>query len=206
MAFNRHRGEALRWQQGQRRTVPASLGQLLAALKRLCGEATTLAEHAYVAIQKHSFEPYWTFRAKIDEHAALVEVVRGRLPWLRETRSPDVAAVTAVIDREEQEILILTVKACLKFCFALSANPWLPMGARETFSHEVGTLKNARHVLEQVPTDELPHDLLDDIGTAQMILQEIIEKSPSLTDFGRRPAPAASVASPPTEAESVPSA
>jgi hypothetical protein len=175
--------------------VPASMGQLLGALKRLRAEATTLAEHAYVAIQQHSFEPYWTFRAKIAEHAALVEVVRGRLPRLREMRSPNVDTIAAMVDREEQEILILTVKACLKFCFALSANPWLPVGARETFGHEVDTLQNARHVLEVVPADELPQDLLDDIGTAQMILEEIIAKSPPLTDFDQRaPAAAATAA------------
>jgi hypothetical protein len=193
MAFTEQRGASLRWAQSQRGSIPASIGQLVGALKRLCAEATRQADQAYIAIQKHSFEPYWTFRAKIDEHAALMAVIRGRVPHLREMRQPGVDRVVAAVDHAEQEILILTVRASLKFCFALSANPWLPVGARETFSHEIDTLKHAREILELVPVEELPQDLLDDIGMAQMILEEIIEKSPSLTDFGgRTTAPAAS--------------
>jgi hypothetical protein len=192
MAFTEHRGGATRWQQSQRVSIPASVGQLVGALKRLCAEATRLAEQAYLAIQNHSFEPYWTFRAKLNEHAALMAVIRGRAPQHGEMRQAGVEGVMAAVDHAEQQILILTVRASLKFCFALSANPWLPVGARETFSHEIDTLKHAREVLELVPVDELPQDLLDEIGMAQMILEEIIQKSPSLADFdGCRVAPGA---------------
>jgi hypothetical protein len=192
MAFTEHRGGATRWQQSQRVSIPASVGQLVGALKRLRAEATRLAEQAYLAIQNHSFEPYWTFRAKLNEHAALMAVIRGRAPQHGEMRQAGVEGVMAAVDHAEQQILILTVRASLKFCFALSANPWLPVGARETFSHEIDTLKHAREVLELVPVDELPQDLLDEIGMAQMILEEIIQKSPSLADFdGCRVAPGA---------------
>lgn len=181
----KHCAAVSRWQESQRKSVPASMAELLEALKRLWLEAATLAELAHAAIQAHSFEPYWTFRAKIDEHAALIAVIRGRLPTMREMRGRQADAIAAAIEREEQEILILTVKASLKFCFALSAHPWLPVGARETFIHETDTLRRARAVLEQGSTDALPENLLDDLGTAQMILAEIIDKSPSLTDFTR---------------------
>jgi hypothetical protein len=173
-----------------RQPVPASIAELAAALKRLWAEAASLAEHAYIAIQRHSYEPYWTFRAKIEEHAALVAVLRNRLSRLRELRVKGVDELARSIDREEQEIVMLTVKACLKFCFALSANPWLPIGARETFIHEIGALQQARQLLEQAPADSLPAGLLDDIDTARMILEEVIEKSPSLDDFDRPNAPA----------------
>ena len=168
-----------------RQPVPASIAELTAALKRLWGEAAALAEHAYIAIQHHSYEPYWTFRAKIEEHAALVAVLRNRLSGLRELRVKGVDELASSINREEQEIVMLTVKACLKFCFALSANPWLPIGARETFIHEIGALQQARGLLEQAPAESLPAGLLDDIDTARMILEEVIEKSPSLDDFDR---------------------
>ena len=105
MVLTQQRGGATRWQQSQRVSIPASMGQLVGALKRLCGEATRLADQAYTAIQKHSFEPYWTFRAKIDEHAALMAVIRGRLPHLREMRQPGVDAVVAAVDHAEQEDL-----------------------------------------------------------------------------------------------------
>jgi hypothetical protein len=183
------RATTFRWQESLRKTVPASMAQLLDALKRLWAEAAALAETAYVAIQQHSFEPYWTFRAKLNEHSALVAVIRGRIQQLRDLRSRQADIVGKAVDREEQEILILTVKACLKFCFALSANPWLPIGARETFMHEIDSLNSARAVLEKAPPDTLPRGLLDDIDTARMILEEIIDKSPSLASFERRPRP-----------------
>jgi hypothetical protein len=181
----------------RRQPVPASIAELAAALKRLWAEAATLAEHAYIAIQHHSYEPYWTFRDKIDEHAALVAVLRGRLATLRDLRVKGVDELARSIDREEQEIVMLTVKACLKFCFALSANPWLPIGARETFIHEIDALQQSRELLEKAPADSLPAGLLDDIDTARMILEEVIEKSPSLDDFDR---PSAAAEAPADEA------
>jgi hypothetical protein len=190
-----------RWQESQRKSVPASMAELVKALKRLWAEAASLAEHAYIAIQQHSFGPYWTFRAKLGEHAALVAVIRGRIQNLRELRIRQADLVAAAVDREEQEILILTVKACLKFCFALSANPWLPMGARETFIHEIDALTQARQTLEKSAQEKLPQGLLDDLDTARMILEEIIDKSPSLANFERRRKQAAeeTVAEPPAD-------
>jgi hypothetical protein len=182
------RAASFRWQESLRHSVPASMADLVQALRRLWAEAASLAEHAYVAIQQHSFGPYWTFRAKINEHAALVAVIRGRIQQLKDLRSRQAGIVAAAVDREEQEILILTVKACLKFCFALSANPWLPIGARETFIHEIDALNQARAVLEKTP-DKVPPGLLDDLDTARMILEEIIDKSPSLASFDRKPKP-----------------
>jgi hypothetical protein len=190
MTLSEHRAATTRWQESQRKSTPASLEELAEALKRLWTEAARLAEHAYVAIQKHSFGPYWTFRAKLGEHAALVTVIRGRLAALAESHAREADALVASVDREEQEMVILAVKACLKFCFALSANPSLPVGARETFGHEIEALGEARRLLEQWPAEKLPEGMLDELGTAQMILEEIIAKSPSLADFDR-PAAAA---------------
>lgn len=180
------RATTFRWEQQHRKAIPASMADLLQALKRLWTEAAALAENAYMAIQQHSFEPYWTFRAKINEHAALVAVIRGRIQQLKELRLRQASLVAEAVDREEQEILILTVKACLKFCFALSANPWLPIGARETFIHEIDALTQARETLEKGPVEKLPQGLLDDLDTARMILEEIIDKSPSLVSFDRK--------------------
>ncbi len=194
------RATSFRWQESLRKTVPASMAQLLDALKRLWAESAALAENAYVAIQQHSFEPYWTFRAKINEHAALVAVIRGRIQQQRDLRLRQADIAGAAVDREEQEILMLTVKACLKFCFALSANPWLPIGARETFIHEIDSLTQARAVLEKAPADKLPPGLLDDLDTARMILEEIIDKSPSLVSFERRKPPPAEEAEAAAEA------
>jgi len=194
------RATTFRWQESLRKSVPASMAELVDALKRLWAEAAALAENAYIAIQQHSFEPYWTFRAKINEHAALVAVIRNRIQQLKQLRSRQAGIVADAVDREEQEILILTVKACLKFCFALSANPWLPIGARETFIHEIDALNEARAVLEKIAAEKLPKGLLDDLDTARMILEEIIDKSPSLHSFERRQQAAADEAAPASDA------
>jgi hypothetical protein len=203
MALSAHMPQTFRWQETHRKPVPAAMAELLEALRRLRAEAAAIADEAYLAIQHHSYEPYWKFRAKIGEHAALVAVIRGRLPRLEELRKPDVGEIAAAADREEAEILILAVKSSLKFCFALSANPWLPIGARETFAHEIDALDQARRVLEKAAPALLPEGLLDEIGTAQMILEEIIGKAPSLTDFGARPAAAATAADEPEAATPV---
>ena len=191
------RAQSFRWQESQRKSTPASMAELLKALKRLWAEAAAMAEHAYLAIQQHSFEPYWTFRAKINEHSALVAVIRGRIQQLKELRLRQAGIVADAVDREEEEVVILTVKACLKFCFALSANPWLPIGARETFIHEIDSLNQARATLEKAKPEDLPKGLIDDIDTACMILEEIIGKSPSLVSFDRQAKPDAA---PPPEA------
>lgn len=187
MAFNA-RVLAYRGMEGQGKPIPASLSDLLQALSRLRGEAAMLADDAYLAIQHHSYAPYWKFRDKLEEHAALVTVIRGRLPQFR-----DAKALAPQVDGEEHDILALSVQSCLKFCFALSAKPLLPIGARETFIHELDALKQARRILETLPPEALSAALLNDLDTALMILEEIIEKSPSLVDFSviRRHAAAA---------------
>ena len=200
------RAQTFRWQESQRKSIPASMAELLKALKRLWAEAAAMAEHAYIAIQQHSFGPYWTFRAKINEHAALVAVIRGRIQHLKELRLRQAGMVADAVNREEEEVVILTVKACLKFCFALSANPWLPIGARETFIHEIDALTEARAILEKAKPEKLPQGILDDIDTARMILEEIIDKSPSLTSFDRKrnPAPEPEAEAAPAEAAAEP--
>src|SRR5690348_14871368 len=93
--------QTFRWQQRDRVPVPAAMTELLGALQRLRAEAAMIAEEAYHAIQHHSFELYWKFRAKIGEHAALITVIRGRLPRLEELRKPEVGEIAAAADREE---------------------------------------------------------------------------------------------------------
>lgn len=176
-------GAAFRWQQGQRRPAAASAGELLTALIRLRAEAAKLAEETYLAIQHHSYQPYATFRAKLAEHAALVAVLRGRLSRVGEIGTSEAVHIGASVDAEECAIVILVAQASVKFCFALSANPSLPLGARERFVTEIDALQQARRVLEQMPPDQVPANLIDEIATAGMILQEVIDRSPSLADL-----------------------
>jgi len=167
-----------RWEAGQRKPVPGGIPELVDGLRRLRCEAVLLAMEAYDAIQHSSYAPYWLFREKLDEHGALIEVIRGRLPHLKEPET-----VAAALNDEEIEVLVLAVQSCLKFCYALSARPLLPVGARETFIHELDALRQARRVLEALAQEKLPSGVLDDLDTALMLLEEIVEKAPSLADF-----------------------
>jgi hypothetical protein len=177
------RGASFRWQHKQRTPVAASVEELLTALARLRAEAVALADEAYVAIQNHSFAPYAAFRTKLDEHAALITVIRSRLSHAWEIPGSDTLRIATMVDDEEIAITVLTVQASLKFCFALSANTRLPLGARETFISEIDALQQIRGALERMPPEKLPPNILDDVDTALMILQEVIDKSPHLADL-----------------------
>lgn len=171
-------------QNGHRLPVAASLPQLIAALTRLRGEAERLAEEAYQGIQGHSYRGYWKFRTKLGEHAALVAVLRGRSQQLIALEGGTARVGLQAAEREERDVFILAIRSSLRFGFALSANITLPLGARETFVHELEMLGEAGRVLEASPADTLPEGVLEDLATARMILEEIIEKSPPLADFG----------------------
>jgi hypothetical protein len=173
-----------RRQEGHRLPVAASVTDLVAALERLRAEAERLAEAAHQGIQRHSYRGYWKFRSKLGEHAALVAVVRGRSQQMMVLEGGSARVAAQAAEREEREISILAIRSSLRFGFALSANPTLPLGARETFVHELEMLGEAGRVLEAAPGGTLPEGVRDDLATARMILEEIIEKSPPLADFG----------------------
>ena len=173
-----------RREEGHRLPAPASVLDLVEALARLRAEAVRLAEEAYLSIQLHSYRGYWKFRSKLGEHGALLAVIRCRAQQIMALQGGDARVADQAAEREEREIFVLAIRSSLRFGFALSANPTLPLGARETFVHELQMLGEAGRVLEAAPRDSLPEGVLDDLATARMILEEIIEKSPPLADFG----------------------
>ena len=70
----------------------------------------------------------------------------------------------------------------------LSANPILPMGAREIFVAELRSLHDAAEKLKRPNyAGKLGPDLDRDLETASLILEEIIDKAPSLLNFRGAP-------------------
>jgi hypothetical protein len=173
-----------RRQEGNTRPVPASQAELVAALERLRDEAVIIGEQALLGIEHHSYRPYWKFRAKLQEHAALIAIIRSHAQQMTAFQGGEARVANQRAEGEEREMCIFCIKASLRFGFALSANPMLPLGSRETFVHELEMLTEAGRVLAAAPPDSLPEGILDDLATARMILEEIIEKSPPLADFG----------------------
>jgi hypothetical protein len=157
---------------------PAEVPVLLDALARVGAEAVVLAERAYEAIQHHSFDPYREFCDKRAEHSALVSVLRAQIgPKPREMSWP------AAVNKQERALIMMSVQACMKFVFALSANPLMPLGARETFIHELAMLQTARDQLTPHREEEGVAGVLDELEMALMILEEIVEKAPAFEEF-----------------------
>ncbi len=158
-----------------------SLDALLQALERIRKEAESLAREAQHAIERHSFDPYRLFRSKVEEHEALASVLRAR-----QLGRAEEARLTETLLREERLRHEMLVAASLRFFYALSATPILPVGARETFIGELESLVVMRERLSAPEYEgQLSDGIIDDLDTARMILEEIAEKAPQLLDFSR---------------------
>lgn len=159
----------------------AEVKELLSALERQCREAAKLAQQAEHEASKHSFGAYREFRDKVGEFQALVILIEQRLRNLADGRSDD---LREQFERLDKVMLALLVRASMRFFFVLSANPILPMGAREIFMAELRSLHDAHEKLRRPNyAGKLGTDLERDLETASMILEEIIDKAPSLLNF-----------------------
>jgi hypothetical protein len=157
--------------------------ELLGALERQCREAAVLAKMAETEASKHSFGAYRSFRDKVGEFQALVILIEQRLRNLADARSED---LQDQFEKLDMVMLALLVRASMRFFFVLSANPILPIGAREIFMTELRSLHDAQVKLRQPSyVGKLGADLERDLETASLILEEIIDKAPSLLNLSR---------------------
>jgi len=166
---------------GKRQYTRAEVKELLSALERQCREAAALAKQAEHEATRHSFGAYRGFRDKVGEFQALVILIEQRLRNLADARSDD---LRDQFERLDTVMLALLVRASMRFFFVLSANPALPMGAREIFVAELRSLHDAHERLMRPNyAGKLSSDLERDLETASLILEEIIDKAPSLLSF-----------------------
>lgn len=159
----------------------AEIKSLLEALERQAREAIALAKTAEAEASKHSFVAYRAWRDKVGEFQALVILIEGRLKNCVEHRTDDLRA-----EFERLDILMLSVlvRASMRFFFVLSANPILPLGAREMFVSELRSLHDAHEKLRRPGyVEKLNEDLSKDLDTASLILEEIIDKAPGMLNF-----------------------
>jgi len=159
----------------------AEVKELLSALERQCREAMALAKTAESDASKHSFGAYRAFRDKVGEFQALVILIEGRLRNVAGSRVDD---LRAEFERLDALMLSVLVRASMRFFFVLSANPILPMGAREIFVSELRSLHDAHEKLRRPNyADKIVADLERDLDTASLILEEIIDKAPGMLNF-----------------------
>jgi hypothetical protein len=133
-------------------------------------------------VEKHTFAPYHAYRAAIAEYEALVSVIEGRL------EGQPAALVTRTKERlaaSRRKALTLSIKAAFNIFFALSGFSSLPIGVREVFAQELRHLNDAKTELRSpIHAGKLGADLAEALETAELILNEVIGKAPTLVDFG----------------------
>lgn len=160
----------------------AAIEELLFALERLTEQAEARAREARIGVERHTFAPYHAYRAAIAEYEALVSVIEGRL------EGQPAALVSRTKERlaaSRRKALTLSIKAAFSIFFALSAFSSLPIGVREVFAQELRHLSDANTELRlPIHAGKLAADLEQDVETAELILNEVIGKAPSLVDFG----------------------
>lgn len=153
---------------------------LLAALERQGRDAARLAKLAEEEAARDSFLAYNDFRAKVGEFRSLCILIEGRLRSVAEP-SPDLQADYARLDAG---MLALLVRASLRFFFVLSAKTTLPLGARDIFLSELRSLFEASEKLKRPDyADTMGEKLKQELDTAEMILEEIIHKAPTMLSF-----------------------
>ena len=159
----------------------AEVKSLINALERQAREAINLAQAAEHEASKHSFVAYRAFREKVGEFQAVVILIEGRLRNLVDARSDD---LRQEFERLDTLMLSVLVRASMRFFFVLSANPSLPLGAREMFVSELRSLHDAREKLRRPDyAGRLNPDLERDLEMASQILEEIIDKAPGLLQY-----------------------
>lgn len=159
-----------------------AIDELLVALERLTEQAKDKAREARVGVERHTFAPYHAYRAAIAEYEALVSVIEGRLEGMP---AGIVSKTREKLAASRRRALTLSIKAAFNIFFALSAFSSLPIGVREVFNQELRHLNDAKTELRSpLHAGKLAADLEQDLETAEMILNEVIEKAPSLVDFG----------------------
>lgn len=155
---------------------------LLDALDRQARESAQLGKEAEQAASRGNFEAYTAFRNKIGEFRALCILIEGRLRHV-ENDNPGGPLHERYYDLDTR-ILALLIHCSMRLFFILSAKTVLPLGAREIFVTELRSLYEASEKLRTpIYSGRLSDSVRSELETAEMILEEIIDKAPSLLQF-----------------------
>lgn len=162
----------------------ANVDGLLSALARVTEEVQERAVAARKGVEHHSFKPYHRYRESLDEHGALVSVIENRIAELPPDKKARIRQQLLAIRRK---MLQISIRAAFRVFFSLSAFKSFPLGVREVFAQELKNLMAAQKELRSPDhAGKLPDDLEGDLQVAEMILREILDRAPGLTDFGPR--------------------
>lgn len=155
--------------------------EFLKELEFQAREIISVAERAETEADRHSYDLYYQFRDKASQFETFCIIIEQRLHNIDSAKVEDLNQKF-----DELSILMYTtlIKASIRFFFVLSANPVLPLGAKEIFLSELRSLYNTKKKLADPKYQGLiDEEALQNLEIAEEILNEIIEKAPSLLEF-----------------------
>lgn len=158
--------------------------EMLTAMERKAKEVLKMATTAEAEATKHSYSMYDEFVRKATDFDTLAILVEQRISNM-EIGGGSQSELEEQYDALKMLVAHGLIKASMKFFFVLSTSTSLPLGARNLFSSELRRLYTLKKELALPKYQgKLDKQKLADLDTAEMILQEIIDKAPSLLNFG----------------------
>jgi hypothetical protein len=159
------------------------IATMLVALEKQAREAAHLAEKAHRYASRDSYAGYFQFRAKVDEFQALIALIEERLTRLEDEHTVE---LTARFRQLDTAMLVMLVRTSTRFYGMLKENVALPLGARELFLPELRTLSEMRDRLMEEPehAERMIPGVAIALENALVTVQALIERAPSLPDFG----------------------
>ena len=157
--------------------------EMLSAMERKANQVIDMVKDVEEEATKNSYGMYDEFVGKASDFETLSILVETRIKNM-ELGSGNSAELQDQYDKLKIVVAHGQIKASMKFFFVLSAATVLPLGARNLFSSELRRLYALQKELKQPKYEGvLGEETMNDLTTAEMILQEIIEKAPGLLDF-----------------------
>ncbi len=162
----------------------AEVEKLLDALEVHAREVAAVADDAQKKAEKNSFKAYQSFRNKSGEFATFSILIEGRLEHLEGGLAPTLQEHFDDLTAFTYKLLI---KTSIQFLWALVQHTELPLGTREVFVQELRTLYETKKKLSEPRyASRLDEEAKRKLHVAEEILTEIIDKAPSLLQFGTR--------------------
>jgi hypothetical protein len=162
----------------------AEVHKLLDALEVHAREVAEVAEEAEKLAARNSYKAYQSFRNKTGEFETFSILIEGRLDRLEGGADPRLQGHFDDLTAATYKLLI---KAGIHFLWVLAQHAELPLGTREIFVQELKSLYDTKKKLSEPRYDSrLDDEAKRKLNLAEEILTEIIDKAPSLLQFGTR--------------------
>jgi len=132
--------------------------------------------------EEGTFQEYLKFRGLMESSIGFSIIIERRLDQLRGDTESD---LRQMFDRLTVGLWTLLLTSALAFLETLAVQEYLPVGSRDMFMCELKTLHEARTILNQDRYGNLVNDeLWRRLDTSERILDEVIDRAPSLLALG----------------------